>query len=96
MNDKFLYTDDYYIIGYRDNVLDYFEALIPSLDDDDDDEVIKYFKELISDIKSSVDEDDLIGFKTDVMDYELNTIERSEIGLIILDLIDRNIIKVKV
>lgn len=90
MNYKFIYSDDSIVIGYRDNVIDYIDALIPNLDWDEAEE---YFKELKNDILNKYTEDDLVGFKSDVMDYEVSYINREDIGLIILDLIDRNILK---
>lgn len=90
MNYKFIYSDDSIVIGYRDNVIDYIDALIPSLDWE---EVEEYFKELKNDILNKYTEDDLVGFKSDVMDYEVSFIDRVEIGIIVLDLIDRNILK---
>jgi len=90
MNYKFIYSDDSIVIGYRDNVIDYINALLPSLEDED---VYKYFEDLKLCIMGIFTEDDLVGLKSDLMDYEMNFINREEIGLIVLDLIDRNILK---
>ena len=92
MNGSFIYTDDTIVIGYRDNVINYINNLIPSLDWE---EAEDYFSnDLKVDILNRYTEDDLVGLKADIMDYEMSYISREEIGLIILDLIDRNIIKI--